>query len=216
MGEWGFWDWIAYGTTWVAAIVAAALAAIKVEPHLREGIPAPLRANWWGFVPLVLLAIGLVGFLISWFGGPQNFAKPLMSDYGVTRIGPGTFVARFGHPEDIPTGQVSHIKLDGNRVMYLNPRKYRLMGVLYHIPPNVDRIDVNGISKSTEFDIRDEQIDIEIPWNQKFRSEFASGVRMSAYALLTIPIGVTGEQFDTLRQAEALGARILEQGDGPP
>lgn len=35
MGEWGFWDWVAYGTTWVAAIMAAASAAIKVEPHLR-------------------------------------------------------------------------------------------------------------------------------------------------------------------------------------
>jgi hypothetical protein len=126
--------------------------------------------------------------------------------YGVTRIGTGTFVARFKHPEDIPTGQASHIELDGNRVMYLNPRKYRLMGVLYHIPPNVDRIDVNGISKSTEFDIRDEQIDIEIPWNQKFRSEFASGVRMSAYALLAIPTGVTGEQFDTLRSRGYWGA----------
>jgi hypothetical protein len=164
MSEWGFWEWIAYSATWVAAIIAAASATIKTEPHLQEGVPEPLKARWWGYVPLVLLFIGLVGFLISWLGGPQNFAKPLMSDYGVTRI--GTFVARFEHPEDIPTGQASHIKLDGNRVMYFNPRKYRLMGVLYHIPPNVDRIDVNGISKSTEFDIRDEQIDVEIPWNQ--------------------------------------------------
>jgi hypothetical protein len=82
--------------------------------------------------------------------------------------------------------------------------------------PNVDRIDVSGISKSTEFDIRGEQIDIEIPWNEKFRNEFASGERMIAYALLAIPIGVTGEQFDTLRQAEALGARILEERGGPP
>jgi hypothetical protein len=142
----------------------------------------------------------------------QKPGKPLMSDYGVT----GGFFGRRGHPEDVPTGQASHIKLDGNRLIYLDPKKYRLMGVLYHVPPNIDHIDVSGISKSNEFDIRDEQIDIEIPWNQKFINEFASGETISAYALLAIPVGVTGDQFDTLRQAQALGARILEERGGPP
>lgn len=164
MSDWGFWDWVAYGSTWVAALVIAASTSIKLEPHLRERVPEPLKARWWGYVPLVLLFIGLGGFLISWFGAEQKPGTPLMSDYGVT----GGFFSRLGHPEEIPPNQTSHIKLDGNRLIYLNPKKYRLMGVLYHLPPNVDRKDVSGISKSTEFDIREEQIDIEIPWNQKF------------------------------------------------
>jgi hypothetical protein len=215
MSDWGFWEWVAYGSTWVAAIGMAIGSAIKNERHLLEKVPAPLKATWWGYVPIGLLTIGLVGFLISWFGGEQKPSKPLMSEYGVAVTGT-RFVARYGHPEDVPPGQASHIKLDGSRVMYLNPKKYRLMGVLYHIPPNVDRVDVNGISKSTEFDIRGEQIDIQIPWNQKFIGEFVNGEKMSAYALLAVPVGITGAQFDTLRQAEALGARILEEGGGPP
>ena len=216
MSDWGFWDWVAYGSTWVAAIVIAASAAIKIEPHLREKVPTPLKANWWGYVPLGLLAIGLVGFGISWFGGEQKPSQPLMTDYGMTLPLGKSFTIRTGHPEDIPTGQGSYIKLDGNRLMYLNPKKYRVMGVVYHIPPNVDRFDVSGISKSSEFDIRGEPTDIVIPWNQQFLNEMGNGARMSAYALLAIPVGVTKEQFDTLRQAEALGARILEERGGPP
>jgi hypothetical protein len=90
------------------------------------------------------------------------------------------------------------------------------MGVLYHHPPNIDHIDVSVISKSAEFDIRGEQIDLEIPWNEKFRTEVANRLVGTSYTLLAIPVGVTPDQFDTLRQAEALGARILEERGGPP
>jgi hypothetical protein len=173
---------------------------------------APLAA-WWGFVAVALLAIGLVWFLISWFGGEQKPGKPLMSEWGITEPG---FYGRLGHPEDVPPGQTSHIKLDGGRLMYLSPKKYRLMGVLYHLPPNVDRGDVSGISKSNEYDIRDEQVYIAIPWNKNFIDEFAKGEVRSSYALLAVPSSVTKEQFDTLRQAEALGALILEENGGPP
>jgi hypothetical protein len=196
--------------------VIAASAAIKVEPRLREKVPAPLKANWWGYVPLVLLAVGLIGFLISWFGGEQKPSQPLMTDYGMTLPPTESFTIRIGHPEDIPPGQGSYIKFDGDRLMYLNPKKYRVMGVVYHLPPNIDRIDVNGLSKSSEFDIRGEPIDIIIPWNQQFLNEMGHGARMSSYALLAIPVGVTPDQFNTLRQAEALGARILEERGGPP
>ena len=151
----------------------------------------------------MLLAIGLIGFLISWFGGEQKPSEPLMSEYGVSDL-PGappssSVTVRVGHPEDIPLESRSRIKLDGSRLMYLNPKKYRLMGVLYHLPPGIERIDVNGISKSSEFDIHGEQITIEIPWNQKFRAEVANVEKGSSYALLAIPVGVTPDQFDTLR-----------------
>jgi hypothetical protein len=79
MGEWGFWDWVAYSLTWIAAIVSAAGAAIRMEPRLREKIPGPLKANWWGYVPLVLLGIGLVGFLISWLAESRNLVSPRLN-----------------------------------------------------------------------------------------------------------------------------------------
>ena len=55
MSDWGFWDWLAYGTTWVAAMVIAASAAVKIEPQLRERTPLFLKATRWGYVPLMLL-----------------------------------------------------------------------------------------------------------------------------------------------------------------
>jgi heme exporter protein D len=39
MSEWGFFDWLAYGTTWVAAIVIAISGAIKIEPNIRQQLP---------------------------------------------------------------------------------------------------------------------------------------------------------------------------------
>jgi hypothetical protein len=56
-------------TAIIAAIIAAASAAIKTEPHLRERVPGPLKAHWWGYVPLVLLAYrsrGLSNQLVWW------------------------------------------------------------------------------------------------------------------------------------------------------
>jgi len=209
MSDWGFFDWLAYASTWVAAIVIAATAAIKSEAELREKIPTFLKAPIWGFVPIGLLAIGLALFIFA----PEN--KPpaqLMIDYGVD----GAIMYLPSKDELTPPNPSSHIIVNGSDLSSLSRKKYRLLGFICHLPLTNDRNDVSNISKSALFEIRDERITIPILWNSTFIKEFKAGVRNTDYTLLALPVGVSPDQFDTLRQAVALGAKILEERGGPP
>lgn len=168
----------------------------------------------WSLLPQTILNLANTVLPGSQITTAPN--EPFITNYGMVGRFGDTYTARIGHPEDLPANMSSRITVDGKTAMYLDPSKYKLMGVIYHFPEGVDRYDIKGISKSTAYEIRPEPIDILIPYNQNFRNEIAIGEHGSSYGLLAVPIGVAPEQFDTLRQAIALGARILVERGGPP
>jgi hypothetical protein len=214
MSQWTFWEWLTYVTTWIAALVLSASAAVKVEPDLQPYIPKILKDKpYLGFVPLGFLFIGVIGIIIQYFNAqPPPQYKPLMTYYGIN----GIVWHQHGNSVTIPSDPSSKIEVDGGDLTYLGSDKYKLLGVVYHVPPTSDRMDVGDLSKSALFDIRNEHITITIFWNKKFIEDFVDDKIGSAYSLLAIPVNLDPKQFGTLRQAVKLGAKILEERGGPP
>jgi hypothetical protein len=163
----------------------------------------------WSFIPIALLFFGL---FIFWFSAWNKPEKLVMVDYGGN--GPVAYDRNTG--QLTPNNPSCHIIIDGADLDYLSNRKYKLLGVLFHILPGSDRLDVKNMSKSNLFDIRHEKINIAIFWNSTFIKEWTGGAVNIDYTLLALPIGVTPDQFDTLRQAIGLGAKIIEERGGPP
>jgi hypothetical protein len=214
MSEWNSWEWLGYITTWVGAIVIAIGGAIKAEPRLRRRLPSVLRARPWAFVPLILMLIGAVGFALGYDDKQWEPVIPVMDDYGAD-YGPGTplvFVA--GHPETLSGPKSVHIILEGKRLLRF-AKKYRLLGVCFHSVVG-DPMDSNPLSKGGLYEIRNERITLRIPWNQTFQEEVVRPLSGTNYVLLMIPKSVSAEQFNSVNQAIAVGAIVVETRAGPP
>jgi hypothetical protein len=56
MGHWSFWEWVAYSTLWVGAIILAVDGGLKWYPDVRDNSPRWFRSvvasPWWAFSPL--------------------------------------------------------------------------------------------------------------------------------------------------------------------
>jgi hypothetical protein len=64
MRDWGFWEWLAYASLWVAGIIEAAGVALMRAREVRRRIPRLLRNHAWSFLPLILLVLA-TGILLS-------------------------------------------------------------------------------------------------------------------------------------------------------
>jgi hypothetical protein len=67
MKEWGAWDWIAFSTVWIAALILAADAAIKGTDTLRSNLGWLVARPLWPFLPLLFLGIGTTVYLLRSF-----------------------------------------------------------------------------------------------------------------------------------------------------
>jgi hypothetical protein len=74
MRDWGFWEWLAYATIFVGALVLAADTGAKLSPELQEYLGF-MRAAAWGFAPLILLIAGaiiLIARNYGWVGSSRR------------------------------------------------------------------------------------------------------------------------------------------------
>lgn len=78
-----------------------------------------------------------------------------------------------------------------------------------------DAKDARNLQKSASFDIRDETISMAIPLDIDFLNSIGKAIGTN-YALLIVPSKIQMDQFDTLRQAERLGVKVVEVRGGPP
>jgi len=160
----------------------------------------------------ILSAISLIacasGFALSYINEPSpNYLL------GWGPSGPGQIV--MGNPPSLQGSLSSELKVDG-ALLGDYKGKYKIMGICFHHTNNGDVLDERDLSKSGLIDIEPRQIIISIPWNQKFIHELASGFQQAGYDLLALPLGVAPGDFDTVRQAIALGAIRLQRVSGPP
>jgi hypothetical protein len=58
MARWGFWDWVAYACLGIAALGLAAGTAMHEQPTLWDKLPSFFTDPKWGYVPIVLFALG--------------------------------------------------------------------------------------------------------------------------------------------------------------
>lgn len=74
MRDWDFWGWLAYGTTFAAAIILAVVQGGKgMTPP--DWLPALFTSTRWNYVPLILMLAGGSVFALrefGWIGKTQN------------------------------------------------------------------------------------------------------------------------------------------------
>ena len=71
MREWKSWDWAAYCSLVVVAIVEAAEATLHNAPTIAKNMPEFLKSEFWAFVPLALVMFAtmiLVARAFGWIG----------------------------------------------------------------------------------------------------------------------------------------------------
>ena len=121
-----------------------------------------------------------------------------------------------GNPPKVIEGAAANeIVVDGSRLIQHRDH-YKLVGVCFHHLKPGDVQDEPAISKSGAYDIEDRQIKIVIPWSNQFFGEVASGITPTGYELLAVPNGISPDQFSTIRQAVAFGAKRIQRTTGGP
>jgi hypothetical protein len=130
---------------------------------------------------------------------------------GVGPVLPYTIDAKTFPPKVVSGQPMTRMTVDG-RLLDRYKGKYRLIaGVLHWLPPNPLE-DQTGISKSSVFDIQAEYIRIPIVFNDQFIMEVVNGSYSESYVLLAVPPNLSPEQFDSIREAEKLGAKLIARG----
>jgi hypothetical protein len=111
MSGWGFWDWLAYGTLYIGAIILAINTAISSSVSLQAHIPNFLKVNTWGFIPAVLLSTATIVFIFDAVGWiPPGTAR-------LTRFTQWPLVYR---PEIIRDQEFENRVVDLDGVDYIN------------------------------------------------------------------------------------------------
>jgi hypothetical protein len=76
MHHWHFWDWAAYSTLFIGAVIIAADAGIKMAPNLKDHFSAITSSPYWGCAPLVLILLSTCIFITREVIFPANIQKP--------------------------------------------------------------------------------------------------------------------------------------------
>jgi hypothetical protein len=114
-----------------------------------------------------------------------------------------------------PNATANKMELSGSVLMPYRIN-YRVAGACFRYHGTADILDATGLQKSGLYDIKDEALKIEMPWDSSFIDTIKRGEVETSCSLLLVPNGVTMDQFSTLRQAEAIGVKVLQTVAGPP
>jgi hypothetical protein len=76
MSRWTFWEWVAYATIFVAAIIIAANEGVHLAPALFERFSGVVSSPYWAFAPLVLIVLGTLILIAHELGWPRGHSRP--------------------------------------------------------------------------------------------------------------------------------------------
>lgn len=71
MANWGFWEWVAYATMFIGAVILAADQGFKGAPAMKDHVPLFIASPLWSFAPLILLIVGALILIcrdFEWIG----------------------------------------------------------------------------------------------------------------------------------------------------
>ena len=72
MRHWTFWEWVAYGALFVAALIIAADTGFKLTPDIMVRLPEFFHSASWGFAPVVLVISSTIILLLREFAFPEK------------------------------------------------------------------------------------------------------------------------------------------------
>jgi hypothetical protein len=91
MSHWTFWEWLGYASLWIAGLILACDAGLKMSSiDLRHKFRKLTETKTWAFAPLVLLVLGTTALLnnqFGWIGGTASEAM-LKLQYGSVGTSP--------------------------------------------------------------------------------------------------------------------------------
>jgi hypothetical protein len=88
MRHWTFWEWVAYGALFIAAMVVAADTGVRISPELAVHLPPFIHGVIWGTAPLafVLLATTILVLREFFFKKHPSTTTPLTPQAIPTRL----------------------------------------------------------------------------------------------------------------------------------
>jgi hypothetical protein len=184
---------------------------LAIKNHFGEDkYKRKLDSKDYLFAPIFAVIYIAAPLVISF--SDSNFDDYLLY-YGTN---PPGFSYRQNDPNSFAGARVGTIKADGRLISENIGNGYKLFGILFHHSHAIDPKDEADISKSGPYDVTSQEIDIQIPWNQRFFDELIAGMHGTSYALVAIPSRNSSEKFDSVRDVINLGGRVLTMRGGPP
>jgi hypothetical protein len=204
--DWKYWisvgvSLVGLWLTWRQGRKSAG-GSMNAIPLKGSYVPVILGKYW----PLVIMFFLMIG---SWI--PYTLSRPAPPP---ALIGYGAGYHGVAWPTPGVPPKV-FITVDGRTLMSYKD-SHHIAGVAFHVLGDVDRDDIRDLQKSTLYDIHAEDVDIFIPVDEKFMTEFSKGYRGTAYRALLVPNSVRMEDFQTLREGYKLGIVELGHGGGAP
>jgi hypothetical protein len=168
---------------------------------------------------LILVCLCVVSSATSWYRLHQiydripyaEYQSPLNTMGAMQSWGGGQF-NKIGQPGQ--TGQ-SVIKVDGNAIVSYQS-DFKVAGLVLHYSGKTDLKDVSELTKTGLYDIAPNEIIMIVDLNQTFLDEMAHGISGTNYIAILVPNDVRLDQFATIRQAEAMGVKVIGRASGPP
>jgi hypothetical protein len=168
------------------------------------------NGNDYLFAPIFVVIYIIAPIVIS-FSTPKS--QDYITDYGSH---PPGFTYMLHDQKSFVGARVGYIKADGSLLKDNIGSGYKLFGISFHHANHVDPKDEPDVSRSGPYDVVDQEIDIEIPWSERFFSELIPGMHGTTYALVAVPNGNASRDFNTVRDVINLGGQLLEMRGGPP
>jgi hypothetical protein len=166
-------------------------------------------------VLLILVCICLVSSATSWYRLRQIYERIPYAEYQSPQNTMGAIKSWGGGEFKTPQEGHSILLIDGNGILsYQND--FKIAGVAFHYSGATDVKDVSALNKTNLYDIGPNDITMVVEWNQAFLDEMAHGVHGTSYMALLVPNTVRMDEFSTIRQAEAMGVKVIGRVAGPP
>jgi hypothetical protein len=67
MRHWTFWEWVAYGALFVAAMIIAADTGVRITPELAAHLPSFIHGFIWGVTPIAFVLVATAILLLQEF-----------------------------------------------------------------------------------------------------------------------------------------------------
>jgi hypothetical protein len=189
---------------WLQLAVTALIGIIGIY-YTRKQVqlqkPDNQSGAWSKFWPIILMIVLAASSWIPYIIHPDDlpdFPDPHapVYDYGVT-------------PSEC------YVSVNGQRFSRYAGH-YKLASGCYLYDGNGDILDAPQLQVSRTYDINNSQFRMRIPWGPGFKqyvlTKLPSHLNLVVFLM---PVGIDPGQFSTLRQAKALGVRLITAGAAP-
>jgi hypothetical protein len=187
-----------------------AVVLMKVGMSTKKRNEYEQNTRWWWWPIIVMVLLSGSAWIPYWLT-PENLSEQ---------------VKIMGWGPDAPNGTLMNINAlqnlkvsaDGSHASSSTREKYRMAAVALHSDGSKDPDDVEILARSAEHDIVDGNVPILLPVTERFRADYGPLLHWvgTGYLLLLVPKPVSMESFETIRQAKALGVKVVGTGGGPP